>query len=243
VGNNVLAHVPDINDFVSGLKILLKPTGVVTMEFPHLLRLMEYNQFDTIYHEHYSYLSFLAVNRIFQTHGLKIFDVEELDTHGGSLRIYAAHDDDTSKPTDKRVELMLDKELNSGLDRRETYTTFAEIVRRTKRRILQLLVTIKDQGKTIVAYGAPAKGNTLLNYCGVGTDFIDYTVDRSPHKQGLYLPGTRIPIYHPDTIRETRPDFLLILPWNLREEIMAQMRHIRGWGGRFILLIPEPRVL
>lgn len=242
LGNNVLAHVPDINDFVEGLKILLKPTGVVTMEFPHLLRLMEHNQFDTIYHEHYSYLSLLTVMRIFSAHDLKIFDVAELPTHGGSLRIYAGQHDDDGKPISDRVGPILAKEEAAGLVGFEAYEAFSEKVKRTKRRILEMLIRIKNEGKTIVGYGAPAKGNTLLNYCGIRTDFLDYTVDRSPHKQGLFLPGTRIPIHHPDRVQKTQPDYLLILPWNLKDEIMYQMSHIREWGGKFIVPIPDVRV-
>lgn len=242
IGNNVLAHVPDINDFVKGMKILLKPTGVITMEFPHLLRLVEENQFDTIYHEHFSYLSAIAVSRIFREHGLTLFDVEELPTHGGSLRIFARHNEDGTKPVTRRLEELIERERGRGMDGLEYYKEFDERLKGVKRSILEFMVGLKNQGKTIVGYGAPAKGNTLLNYCGIRTDFIDYTVDRSPHKQGHYLPGTRIPIFSPDRIRETRPDYLVILPWNLREEIMGQMAHIREWGGRFVVLIPGVKV-
>jgi SAM-dependent methyltransferase len=239
VGNNVLAHVPDLNDFVAGLKILVKPSGVITMEFPHLMRLVDEVQFDTIYHEHFSYFSFSTVKRVFEAHGLTLFDVEELPTHGGSLRIYAQHDDGAQPLGDRVVEL-LEREEGSGYNKIETYLDFAERVKREKRSILSFFVEAKNQGRTIVGYGAPAKGNTLLNYCGIGTDFIDYTVDRNPHKQGRHLPGTRIPIHDPSEIERTRPDFLFILPWNLREEIMEQMAAVRGWGGRFV--VPSPQL-
>jgi SAM-dependent methyltransferase len=243
VGNNVLAHVPDLNDFVAGLKILLGPSGVLTMEFPHLLRLMDEDQFDTIYHEHYSYFSFATVRRVFAAHGLTLFDVEELPTHGGSLRIYARHDEDGSKPVGERVAALLAREEAAGLGRLETYRSFGERVQRVKRGLLRFLIDSKEAGKSIAAYGAPAKGNTLLNYCGIRTDFLDYTVDRSPHKQGRYLPGVRIPIHGPDRLRETRPDYVLILPWNLKEEIVGQMADVRSWGGRFVVAIPEVRIL
>ena len=242
IGNNVLAHVPDINDFVEGLRILLKPTGVLTMEFPHLMRLMAENQFDTIYHEHYQYLSLLTVEKIFDTHGLTVFDVEELPTHGGSLRIYARHASDSSHPVTQRVEDLRQRELTAGYDHLKTYFSFTERVKETKRKLLEFLIAAKRSGKTIAGYGAPAKGNTLLNYCGVRTDFIDYTVDRSPHKQGLFLPGTRIPIHAPGKIRETKPDYVLILPWNIKDEVMQQMAFIREWGGQFVVPIPEVRV-
>jgi len=242
IGNNVLAHVPTLNDFVEGMKIILKSHGVITMEFPHLMRLIEENQFDTIYHEHFSYFSFTTVEKVFAMHGLKLFDVEELPTHGGSLRIYARHIDDDSKRVSKRVLDLKDREETAGLTRLEFYLSFGERVKETKRNILGFLLNAKREGKSIVGYGAPAKGNTLLNYCGMRTDFIEYTVDRSPHKQGQYLPGTHIPIYHPDKIKETKPNYLVILPWNLKEEIMEQMAHIREWGGRFVVLIPAPRI-
>ncbi len=242
LGNNVLAHVPDINDFVAGMKILLKPTGVITMEFPHLMRLMEENQFDTIYHEHFSYLSFSTVERIFAAHGLTLFDVEELRTHGGSLRIYARHEDDKDKSVGPSVAELRAREQAAGLGKLETYSRFAEQVKETKRKLLEFLIRAKQNGRTIVGYGAPGKGNTLLNYCGIGTDFIDYTVDRSPHKQGMFLPGTRIPVFSPDRIRETRPHYLLILPWNLKDEIMRQNSYIREWGGQFVVPIPEVAV-
>jgi len=243
VGNNVLAHVPNLNDFVAGLKLLLAPTGVLTMEFPHLLRLMAEGQFDTIYHEHYSYFSLTAVRRVFAAHGLTLFDVEELPTHGGSLRIFARHTEDESRRMEERVVEILAREAVEGFSRLETYRSFDERVRRVKRGLLRFLIQAKEKGRSIAGYGAPAKGNTLLNYCGVRTDFLDFTVDRSPHKQGRFLPGTRVPIHGPDRLRETRPDYVLILPWNLKEEIMEQMADVRSWGGRFVVAIPEVKVL
>ncbi|MFY9821457.1 MAG: class I SAM-dependent methyltransferase [Thermoanaerobaculia bacterium] len=243
VGNNVLAHVPDLNDFVAGLKILLAPTGVLTMEFPHLVRLIHENQFDTIYHEHYSYFSLSTVRRVFAAHGLTVFDVEELPTHGGSLRVFVRHEDDESKRIGERVIALLAGEAYNGFTRLETYRSFDERVRRVKRGLLRFLIQAKEEGKSIAGYGAPAKGNTLLNYCGVRTDFLDFTVDRSPHKQGRFLPGTRVPIHGPDRLREARPDYVLILPWNLKEEIMEQMADVRSWGGRFVVAIPEVKVL
>ena len=243
VGNNVLAHVPDLNDFVAGMKILLKPGGVITMEFPHLLRLMQENQFDTIYHEHFSYFSFFVVEKVFAHHGLTLFDVEELPTHGGSLRIYARHSENAGLAVSDRVRELRERELDAGLDGLELYGAFGERVRETKRKLLEFLVHARRSGKRVVGYGAPGKGNTLLNYCGIRTDFLDYTVDRSPYKQGRYTPGTRIPICHPDRIRETRPHYVLILPWNLKDEIGSQMGFIREWGGRFVVPIPEVRIL
>jgi 2-polyprenyl-3-methyl-5-hydroxy-6-metoxy-1,4-benzoquinol methylase len=242
LGNNVLAHVPDVNDFIGGMKIVLKSNGILTMEFPHLLQLMQQNQFDTIYHEHFSYYSFITVEKMFAAHGLTLFDVEEIPTHGGSLRIYGKHSDAIEPAVSDRVTQLKAKEAAAGLEDIETYLTFGEQVKSTKRKLLKFLIEAKAQGKTIAAYGAPAKGNTLLNYCGVGRDFIDYTVDRNPYKQGLFLPGTHIPILHPDKIRETQPDYVLILPWNLREEIMFQMAYIAEWGGQFVVPIPEVRV-
>jgi hypothetical protein len=242
VGNNVLAQAPDLNDFVGGVKILLKPDGIVTIEVPHLVKLMEENQFDTIYHEHFSYFSFITLQRIFAEHGLIIFDAEQLPTHGGSLRIYARHADDKAKIITTAVQDLRGRELQARLDSLETYAAFAPKVQETKRNLLEFLIQAKRAGKSIVGYGAPAKGNTLLNYCGIRSDFIDYTVDRSPHKQNHYLPGTHIPIHHPDRIKETRPDYLLILPWNLKNEIMQQMQHIREWGGRFAVPIPKVEV-
>jgi 2-polyprenyl-3-methyl-5-hydroxy-6-metoxy-1,4-benzoquinol methylase len=242
IGNNVLAHVPELNDFVRGMKIILRSNGIITMEFPHLLRLMEENQFDTIYHEHFSYFSFISVVNIFSEHGLHIFDVEELPTHGGSLRIYACHGEDSSKGFTSKVGELLAREEKAGFKELEHYLSFGERVKAIKLGILSFFVEAKRQGKSIVGYGAPAKGNTLLNYCGIRTDFIAYTVDRSPHKQERFLPGTRIPIYHPDKVRESRPDYLVILPWNLRDEIMEQMSYIRNWGAQFVTLIPEVRI-
>jgi 2-polyprenyl-3-methyl-5-hydroxy-6-metoxy-1,4-benzoquinol methylase len=242
IGNNVLAHVPDVNDFVKGMKIILKRNGIITMEFPHLMRLVEENQFDTIYHEHFSYFSFITVEKIFANHSLTIFDVDEIPTHGGSLRIYASHTEDTSKRVSQRVTNLKNREENAGFRHFEFYLSFSEKVKETKRKILTFFIEAKRAGKAIVGYGAPAKGNTLLNYCGIRSDFVDYTVDRSPHKQGLYLPGNHIPIYHPDKIKETKPDYMLILPWNLKEEIMEQMSHIRDWGGKFVVFIPEIKV-
>jgi len=242
LGNNVLAQVPGLNSFVAGIKTLLKPRGVLTLEFPHLLRLMDENQFDTIYHEHFSYFSLIAVERILAEFGLKVFDVEELSTHGGSLRIYACHTGDFTKSDNARVSALRDRELSRGLNTLEAYSTFGEQVRETKRKLLKFLIAAKRQGKTIVGYGAPGKGNTLLNYCGIRTDFLDYTVDRSPYKHGRYTPGTHIPIFPTERIRETRPDYLLILPWNLKDEIMKQCSYIREWGGKFVVPIPEVRV-
>jgi SAM-dependent methyltransferase len=243
LGNNVLAHVPDLNDFVAGMKILLKPAGVITMEFPHLLRLMEGNQWDTIYHEHFSYFSFLTVSRVFAAHGLRLFDVEELTTHGGSLRIYGCHEDDAGRPDTERALEMRTRELGEGYERLDTYTGYSERVAADKREILAFLIGLKNEGRRVVGYGAPAKGNTLLNYCGVGRDFIDYTCDLNPHKQGSFLPGSHIPIRSPQVIREDRPDVVLILPWNLKDEIVEQLGFIREWGGRFAARTPELRLL
>jgi hypothetical protein len=243
IGNNVLAHVPGLNDFVHGIKILLGDRGVTTLEFPHLMRLMEENQFDTIYHEHYSYFSLLAVEQVFRRHRLAMFDVDELPTHGGSLRVYVCHDEDASKPREARVAGLLERERKAGLTDLRCYASFGERVKKFKRNLLNFLTAAKDDGKSIVAYGAAAKGNTLLNYCGIRDDFIDYVVDRSPHKQGHFLPGTRIAIYDPSKIKETNPDYVLILPWNLKDEIMEQMSYIRDWGGRFVVPIPEVKVL
>ena len=243
VGNNVLAHVPDLKDFIRGLQILLKPQGVITMEFPHLLRLVEDNQFDTIYHEHFSYFSFLAVERIFRAHGLTIFDVDQLPTHGGSLRIYARHTEDHSKPRASTVEVLLAEEEDAGIGTLAYYTRFGERVAAIKHELLEFLIDARQAGKTVAGYGAPAKGNTLLNYCGVRTDLIAYTVDASPHKQGHFLPGTHIPIHHPDQIIITKPDYVLLLPWNLKDEIMERMAAIREWGGRFVLPIPDVQVV
>jgi SAM-dependent methyltransferase len=243
IGNNVLAHVPDLNDFVAGVKILLKPGGVITMEFPHLLRLVEQNQWDTIYHEHFSYFSFLTASRVFEAHGLRLFDVEELPTHGGSLRIYGAHVDDEQKPASEAVRELREREREAGYEVLETYLGYGRRVEADKRQILRFLIDLKEQGLCVAGYGAPAKGNTLLNYCGVGRDFIDYTCDLNPNKQGHFLPGSHIPILSPEAIREQRPDIVLILPWNLKEEVMEQLAFIREWGGRFAARTPELALL
>jgi hypothetical protein len=240
--NNVLAHIPDINDFVGGIKILLKSQGVATGEIQHLMRLMESNQFDTIYHEHFCYHTLTTLEIIFAAHGMKIFDVEELPTHGGSLRIYACHEDDNSKPIGDRVIDLKAREKAAGFASIERYTNFEEQVRETKRKLLDFLIKVKREGKTVVGYGAPGKGNTLLNYCGIRTDFLDYTVDRNPYKHGKFLPGTHIPIYPTSKIQETKPDYVLILPWNFQDEIMTQMSFIRDWGGQFVVPIPEVKI-
>jgi len=242
VGNNVLAHVPDLNGFVRGMKILLKPDGILTMEFPHLLRLIEQNQFDTIYHEHFSYFSFFVVERIFAYHGLTVFDVEELPTHGGSLRIYARHPERADLPVAGSVSRLRGREKAAGLQDLEVYRSFGERLKRAKREVLAFLARAKQEGKRVVGYGAAAKGNTLMNYCAIGSDFIECVVDRNPHKQDLYLPGSHIPIRAPDVIRELKPDYLLILPWNLRAEIMEQMSYIREWGGKFVTPIPHVEI-
>jgi len=242
LGNNVLAQVPDLNDFVKGMKIILKPQGAITIEFPHLMRLMAENQFDTIYHEHFSYFSFITTEKIFAAHGLTLFDVEELPTHGGSLRIYAGHAEDSSKQISQRVIELKAREEAAGFTSLDCYFSFSEQVKETKRKLLDFLIKAKREGKSIAGYGAPGKGNTLLNYCGIRTDFLDYTVDRNPYKQGKFLPGTHIPIFHPDKINETQPDYVVILPWNFKEEIIAQMAHIRKWGGKFVVPIPEVQV-
>lgn len=243
VANNVLPHVPNLNDFIAGLKLLLAPRGVLTMEFGYLVRLMAENEFDTIYHEHFSYFSFLSVQAALDRHGLSVFDVEQLPTHGGALRVYVRHREDDSKLTDPRVEQLVTRERELGVDRLEFYDSFPEQVRETKRSLLEFLISAKRQRKSIVGYGAPAKGVTLLNYCGVSTDFLDYTVDINPAKQGHFLPGLNIPIYAPDKLRETRPDYVLILPWNLRDEIVSQTKYVRSWGGKFVVPIPTVRVL
>jgi predicted TPR repeat methyltransferase len=240
--NNVLAHVPDLNDFIGGFAIVLNPEGVVTFEFPHLLQLMIHRQFDTIYHEHFSYLSLLTVARMLEAHGLRVFDVEELPTHGGSLRVYAAHQKSSHAKT-AAVDALVAREKEFGLADLKRYTAFQEEVKALKRDLLEFLIQAKREGKRIAGYGAPAKGNTLLNYCGVRQDFIDFTVDRSPHKQNTWLPGTRIPVYAPERIAEEKPDYVLILPWNLKDEVMTQMAHIREWGGKFIVPIPKVQVV
>lgn len=238
IGNNVLAHVPDLNDFVTGMKLLLAHDGQLTMEFPHLARLVEGNQWDTIYHEHFSYFTFTTVSKIFKSHALRLFDVEELPTHGGSLRIYGCHADDP-RPAGARAQELLEREEREGYTSLELHTGYGRRVAEEKRQILEFLIALKRDGKRIVGYGAPAKGNTLLNYCGVRTDFLDYTCDLNPHKQGHLLPGTHIPIRSPDVLREDKPDVVLILPWNLREEIMEQLAYVREWGGRFAARAPD----
>ena len=243
LGNNVLAQVPDLNDFVKGMKVLLAPQGVITMEFPHLMRLIEENQFDTIYHEHFSYFSLLTTEKIFAAHGLQLFDVEELSTHGGSLRIYAKHTDDTTRTESNRLSELRSRELSAGFASIETYLSFTRQVEEIKRKLLQFLIEAKRTGKKVVGYGAPGKGNTLLNYCGIRTDFIDYTVDRNPYKQGKFLPGTHIPVYSPDEIMRTKPDYVLILPWNIKDEIVGQLSYINDWGGEFVVPIPELQVV
>jgi SAM-dependent methyltransferase len=243
LGNNVLAHVPDINDFVLGMRELLRPQGVITMEFPHLQRLIEGNQFDTIYHEHFSYLSFTTVERIFAAHDLTLFDVDELSTHGGSIRIYACHAKRSELQVQPSVGALREREQALGYNRLETYLGFGAQVQKTKHALLRFLIDAKAQGKSIAGYGAPGKGNTLLNYCGIRTDFLDFTVDANPYKQGKYTPGTRIPILAPAAIKEHKPDYVLILPWNLRDEIMAQAAYIRDWGAQFVVPIPTVQVL
>jgi SAM-dependent methyltransferase len=243
LGNNVLAQVPDLNSFVEGIRIILKPGGVGTIEFPHLLATMLGNQFDQIYHEHFSYFSLLTSEKIFAAHGLRIYDVEELWTHGGSLRLHLCHMDDAAHPTQDSVSALIQRERDAGLHRLATYAAFAEQVKETKRKLLAFLIEAKRAGKSVAGYGAPGKGNTLLNYCGIRTDFLDYTVDRNPYKHGKYLPGTHIPIHPPERIAETKPDYVLILPWNLKDEIMKQLGYIRDWGGRFVVPIPEVTVL
>ena len=239
IANNVLAHVPDLRDFVAGIKTLLAPTGTVTVEFPHLMRLVDGRQWDTIYHEHFSYFSLLTVSRIFAAHGLRVFDVEELSTHGGSLRVYAAHQRDASKPDSPQVAELSRREREAGYEQLDTYTRFGAGVEADKRHILRFLIELKESGRHVVGYGAPAKGNTLLNYCGVRRDFLDYTVDLNPHKQGHYLPGSHIPIRPPQAISEDHPDVVVILPWNLKDEIVAQLDFIGAWGGRLATRTPE----
>lgn len=243
LGNNVLAHVPDLNDFVGGMKVMLKPEGVITMEFPHLYQLVDLNQFDTIYHEHFSYLSFLAVQKVFAKHGLEMFDVQELPTHGGSLRIFAKHEEDTSKKIEDSVDALLKKERDAGMFELAYYAGFGERINGVKRDLLEFLINAKREGKTVVGYGAPAKGNTLLNYAGIRSDLVDYTVDLNPEKQGKYTPGTRLAIKAPEAIKETKPDYVLILPWNLRDEISSQMAHIREWGGKFVVAVPSLNII
>lgn len=243
IGNNVLAHVPTLNDFVEGMKIFLADSGIITMEFPHLLQLMLHNQFDTIYHEHFSYFSFTTVCEVFNAHALEIFNVDQIPTHGGSIRIYARHKNDSSKPVRSSVARLKQLEREHNLDKIETYAAFNQKVMQTKRNILNALIDLKNKNHTIAGYGAPAKGNTLLNYCGIRSDFINYTVDISPYKQNLFLPGSRIPVLPVEAIYETKPDYVLILPWNLKDEIVKQMAGIKAWGGKFITPIPEVRII
>lgn len=242
LGNNVFAHVPDVCSFTAGMKTLLKPQGVITLEFPHLMRLMEGNQFDTIYHEHFSYFSFITATQVLAKFGLTVFDVEELPSHGGSLRVYARHAEDGSHPVGERVRELARREELAGFTRMDTYRAFDERVKETKRRILSFLIDARRSGKTVVGYGAPGKGNTLLNYCGIRSDLLDYTVDRNPYKHGKFLPGTHIPVFAPEKIRETKPDYVFILPWNLKKEIRGQLAYIREWGGRFVVPIPDVEV-
>lgn len=242
IGNNVLAQVPDINDFVAGMKALLKPEGVITLEFPHIEKLIEENQFDTIYHEHFSYFSLLTIEKMARRHGLKVFDVEEIPTHGGSLRVFFSHED-SGFSREARVDSLLARERGARLDQIETYTAFSEAVRQTKRNLLSFLIRLKEMRKSICAYGAPGKGNTLLNYCGIGTDFIDFAVDRNPYKHGRLTPGMHIPIRPVSEIQHMKPDYVLILPWNLKHEIVAQMNDIRNWGGKFIVPIPDISII
>ncbi len=239
LGNNVLAHVPDIVDFVKGMKILLKETGIITMEFPHLLQLINNNQFDTIYHEHFSYLSLYTVKQIFEFAGLTIFDVDEIPTHGGSLRIYATHKDNNDQSISANVQLLLDKELSYGIDKLDYYKGFTQKALKAKIQLLQFLISQKKQNKKVVAYGAAAKGNTLLNYCGIKNDLIDFVADANPHKQNKYLPASHIPVVQENEIKNVKPDYVLILPWNLKTEITAQLSYIREWGGKFVIPIPE----
>jgi 2-polyprenyl-3-methyl-5-hydroxy-6-metoxy-1,4-benzoquinol methylase len=243
IGNNVLAHVPDLNDFVTGLKILLDDHGVITMEFPHLMRLCAECQIDTIYHEHFSYFSLITVGKIFAAHGLTLFDVEELPTHGGSLRIFAQHTGTGRQPVSGRVADLRDREIAAGFTDLNTYFAFGERALQTKEKLIEFLNSARHAGKRVAGYGAPAKGNTLLNYCGVGRDLIEYTVDRNPHKQGRFLPGTHIPICDPEQIKVTKPDYILILPWNLKGEIIDQLSYAHAWGAQFVVPIPEPQIV
>jgi SAM-dependent methyltransferase len=242
IGNNVLAQVPDLNDFVEGMVTLLHADGVITLEFPHLEQLIEQNQFDTIYHEHFSYFSFITIDRLAKYHGLRLFDVEHLSTHGGSLRVYLCHAEASYTPSPS-VDALLAHERHRGFEDIDTYMGFSAQVRQTKRRLLSFLIELKEKGSTVCGYGAPGKGNTLLNYCGIGTDFLDFTVDRNPYKHGLYTPGMHIPIYPVSALDEARPDYLMILPWNLKQEIVGQMRHVGDWGCKFIVAIPRVEVI
>lgn len=243
IGNNVLAQVPDLNDFVEGLKILLKPEGVITLEFPHLLRLIEHSEFDTIYHEHFSYFSLISTITILGAHGLRVFDVEELKSHGGSLRVFACRAEAATHPALASVTRVVEEEERAGLRTVEGYKDFAGQVKQTKLALVEFLIRAARECKSVVGYGAPGKSATLLHYCGIGKDLIEYTVDRSPYKQGRFLPGTHIPIHHPDRIRETKPDYVVILPWNLQGEIINQLQYIREWGGRFVVPVPKATIL
>ena len=243
VANNVMAHVPDLNDFVGGMEPLLAPGGAVTIEVPHLLRLVEGNQFDTIYHEHFSYFSLLTARKVLGAHGLEVFDVDELKSHGGSLRIYAQRPAERPNEVSPRVEALIERERALGFDTLEGHAGFSPLVMETKWRLLEFLIARRREGKRIAGYGAPGKGNTLLNYCGIRTDLLEFTVDRNPYKQGQYLPGTRIPIRHPDALEQARPDYILILPWNLKDEIVSQLSDARRWGAQFVVPIPEVEVL
>lgn len=243
IANNVLAHVPDLNGFVKGMKLLLGPEGIITVEFPSLLKLIEGGQFDTIYHEHFSYFSLCTAEKLFENYGLRIFDVEELPTHGGSLRLYISHTESPDFQPEASVAALRHSEIAAGIQDLAKYAGFEKKVRESKRNLLQFLLDAKKEGKTLVGYGAPAKGNTLLNYCGIGTDFLDYTVDLNPHKQNHFLPGTHIPIYSPGMIRKTRPEYVVILPWNLKDEIVGQLSDIREWGGRFVVPMPKVEVI
>ncbi|KZX13840.1 class I SAM-dependent methyltransferase [Methanobrevibacter curvatus] len=242
LGNNVLAHVPNINDFVKGLKLALKPNGTITMEFPHLLNLIKYTQFDTIYHEHFSYLSLMTVQRIFKSQGLKIYDVEELQTHGGSLRIYATHIENSSIPINDNLEIIINKEKLAKLDKIEGYKNFELKVQQVKWNLLNFLLNAKKEGKTVVAYGAAAKGNTLLNYSGIKSDAIKFVVDASPYKQNKYMPMSHIPIVCEETIRKEKPDYILILPWNIKDEIINQLAYVKEWNSKFVIAIPNLEV-
>lgn len=244
VGNNVIAHVPDINDFAAGLKAALKPGGVVTLEFPHLLRLLEQTQFDTIYHEHFSYLSLAVTERILAAQGLKIFDVEELTTHGGSLRVFAAHAVDGARQRSPQVDAVLAAEEQAGMRERHVYEAFQARIDAIRAEFLRFLLERRTAGARVAGYGAAAKGNTLLNYCGIkGNELIRFVADLSPHKQGRFLPGSHIPVVAPDRIDEVKPDIIVIFPWNLRDEIIGQLQHARGWGARFVTAIPELQIL
>ena len=243
IGNNVFAHVPCLNNFITGLKILLKPNGVITLEFPHLLQLIQNNQFDTIYHEHFSYFSLFTAKKIFEHHGLKIFDVEELSTHGGSLRLFITHFDNNQISETSEVDSIVEKEKKFGLTQANTYENFSKNIIKIKTNLLDFVEKAKKNSKNIICYGAPAKGNTLLNYCGFSKTLIDYTVDKNPNKQNLFLPGTHIPIFSPEKIKETKPDFILVLPWNLQDEILNELNYVKSWGCQFIIPIPEVKVL